>query len=163
MKYTKEFINALGRWEGRRNEVYICSAGYSTIGIGHKLTKSELSSGKILIGNEKVYWREGLTDEQIDFLALQDLRKCCLALQKYVTVELSQCQMEALASFIFNVGITAFKNSTLLSVLNAGHYDKVPKQLQRWVYASGKVSQGLINRRAYEISWWHRQAQVLDN
>jgi len=38
----------LTEWEGKRNEVYLDSAGLPTIGAGHLLTKDELNVGKDL-------------------------------------------------------------------------------------------------------------------
>ena len=69
-------------------------------------------------------------------------------------VGLNQHEYEALISFCFNVGINAFKRSTLLRRLNKGDVGSVPAQLARWVYAGGKKSNGLINRRDKEIQWF---------
>lgn len=67
-----------------------------------------------------------------------------------VTVPLSQNQFDALVSFAFNVGATAFQGSTLLSVLNQGNYDDVPSQMLRWNRAGGRVLRGLTRRRTAE-------------
>jgi GH24 family phage-related lysozyme (muramidase) len=50
-----------------------------------------------------------------------------------------------------NVGIGAFKDSTLLKRLGAGNYAEVPNQLRRWVRSGAKKVQGLVNRREHEI------------
>lgn len=64
-----------------------------------------------------------------------------------VVVELSQTQWDALVSFCFNVGAGNFRASTLLKKLNAGRYQTVPSELNRWVFAGGKKLDGLIRRR----------------
>lgn len=69
---------------------------------------------------------------------------------KRVTVPLQQHQVDALVSFVFNVGGGAFAESTLLRELNAGHYDAVPRELPRWVKADGKTLAGLVRRRQAE-------------
>ena len=42
----------LASWEGLRTTMYLDSAGLPTIGVGHLLTRSEMTSGKITIGGE---------------------------------------------------------------------------------------------------------------
>ena len=132
------------------------SQGGLTIGYGHLLRKSELTSGKIEIpGFGTVRYWNGLEEDKTMALLDKDLDWAENAVNKYVTVPLSQPQFEALVSFTFNVGATAFKNSTLVRVLNQGHYDQVPAQLKRWNKSGGVVMQGLNNRRASEIVHWN--------
>jgi lysozyme len=57
-------------------------------------------------------------------------------------------------SFTFNVGASAFKQSTLLKRLNARDFVDVPNQLRRWNKSGGKKVQGLVNRRENEIKLW---------
>ena len=74
------------------------------------------------------------------------------AIERLVTVPMSQPQLDTLASFVFNVGVGAFAQSTLLTVLNAGHFGRVPNDRGRWVHADGKVLPGLVRRRAEEAA-----------
>jgi len=141
-------------WEGSRTRPYRDAGGKLTIGVGHLLTKSELSSGKILIKGKAVLFAAGLSDQQILDLLGQDLAGAEQAVNDGVEVDLNQSQFDTLVSFSFNVGNTAFKNSTLLRLLNQGEYDAVPAQLRRWVRCNGKVVQGLVNRREQEIELW---------
>jgi len=68
-----------------------------------------------------------------------------------VRVPVTDNQLLAMASFTYNVGEDAFSNSTLLRLLNEGlSKDKVALQFDRWVYAGGKVSNGLKKRRNAE-------------
>lgn len=68
-----------------------------------------------------------------------------------VKVPITNNQLVALASFAYNEGSGALQGSTLLKLLNSGT-DKatVAAQFDRWVYANGSVSNGLINRRNAE-------------
>jgi lysozyme len=68
-----------------------------------------------------------------------------------VKVPINDNQLIALSSFIYNLGEGSLANSTLLKLLNAG-VDKsiVAPEFDRWVYAGGKVSKGLKNRRSAE-------------
>ncbi len=99
----------LEEWEGVRLKAYKDSAGLLTIGVGHLLTKSELSSGKININGESVKYVNGLTAEQADELLEQDVKPAETTVNNNVKVELNQHQFDALVSFTFNVGGGAFK------------------------------------------------------
>ena len=142
--------------EGYREHVYKDAAGLPTIGVGHLLTKNELSSGTIRIGNEWVRYTnsQGLTREQVKALLAQDLRQTENAVLSCVTVTLTQGQFDALVSLVFNIGTGAFRQSTLLKVLNLGHVEDVPAQMRRWTRAGGKVLPGLVRRREIEINRW---------
>lgn len=147
-------------WEGLELNEYLDSGGAPTIGIGHLMTRSERMSGKIIIKGTSVAYRNGLTAQQCLDLLDQDLDPAENTVNSAVTVALNQNQFDALVSFTFNVGDSAFRSSTLLKVLNAGHYDQVPGQLARWVHDNGKVVKGLVNRRNKEIELWNRPVSV---
>ena len=155
MNMSQKGEELLAQWEGFETNVYLDSAGLKTIGVGHLLTKDELSSGKIIINGEPVKYANGLTKQQVFELLGQDLTRFDQAVNDGVTVALKQNQFDALVSFSFNVGVSAFKNSTLLKVLNKGKYDEVPGQLGRWVHSGGHKVQGLVNRRENEVKLWN--------
>jgi lysozyme len=155
MQMSENGLELLKQWEGFKSKLYKDSAGLPTIGVGHLLTKSELTSGKITINNVAVDYANGLTDQQILDLLSQDVDPAAAAVTARVKVTLSQNQFDALVSFTFNVGIGAFSGSTLLKVLNQSQYNQVPDQLLRWNKAGGKVVPGLTNRRQNEIKLWN--------
>lgn len=68
-----------------------------------------------------------------------------------VKVPLTNNQRAALASLIYNIGRTAFQQSTLLKLLNAKDYVGAAHQFTVWNRAANKVLAGLINRRAREV------------
>jgi len=72
------------------------------------------------------------------------------AIEQYVKVTLNQTQYDALASFIYNVGATAFRKSTMLKLLNTGDYKGAADQFPRWNKQKGKVLNGLTKRRQKE-------------
>jgi lysozyme len=154
MEISERGIELLGELEGRESHVYLESAGFQTIGIGHLMTRSELMSGKIWIGGKSVAWRNGLSSDDIDELLRQDVSKAAETVNTFVDVPLSQNQFDALVSFVFNIGGQAFRKSTLRRLLNAGDYASVPEQMRRWHHAGGRDVQGLKNRREKEISLW---------
>jgi lysozyme len=157
MQMSENGLELLKQWEGFELKVYKDSAGLLTIGVGHLLTKSELSSGKIVINGVTVKYANGLTEQQALDLLSQDVQPAEQTVNTNVKVPLNQNQFDALVSFTFNVGGGAFKSSTLLKVLNQKQYTEVPTQLLRWTRAGGKVVQGLLNRRQNEIKLWNDQ------
>jgi len=155
-QFSKHGLDLLKAWEGSRATVYYDSAGMRTIGVGHLLTRSEITSGKIFIGSQPVKWAAGLMDQQILDLLAQDVHPKELCVNMFVVVPLNQNQFDALVSFVFNVGHQAFQNSTLLRLLNQHGYNTVPEQLMRWTRAAGQVVHGLEVRRRNEIALWNQ-------
>lgn len=142
--------------EGRRLQMYRDQAGYPTIGVGHKLTPSERASGKLFLESGAIRWADGITDEQVLELLRHDVHAAEQGLETGFPgyAELAQHQFDALVSFIFNVGVPAFKASTLLKRLKSGALADVPAQLRRWVYDAGAVDHVLVVRRESEVAQW---------
>lgn len=107
-----------------------------TIGIGH--TGPEVHEGLV--------WN----DSQIDSAFENDSAKYESAVSKLVTVTLNQFQFDALVCLVFNIGIQAFKDSTLLRKLNAGDYAGAANEFTRWCRNDGKKMLGLYRRRYAE-------------
>lgn len=64
----------------------------------------------------------------------------------------TQAQYDAMVSFAYNVGIEAFRSSTLLRKHRAGDYAGAKAEFARWNKNDGKVMNGLIRRRAAEAA-----------
>ncbi len=126
------------RHEGFSPIPYICPAGLSTIGYGHVILEGE------------AFPKAGISPEMAKNLLKQDVRRVEWAVNRFVAVEMSQNQFDALVSFAYNIGNKAFERSTLLRCLNQGLYEKVPKELGKWVFSRGKRLSGLVKRRAEE-------------
>ena len=155
MKASQNLKNLLEQWEGMKQQVYLDSGGKATIGVGHLLTQSERSSGKITIAGQDVKYSTWLSTSECHELLDQDLKSPEKTVNSFVKVPLNQNQFDALVSFTYNLGNTAFQNSTLLKMLNAGSYIQVPGQFRRWIHDNGRVVQGLVNRREKEIVLWN--------
>lgn len=132
------------QWEGLRTTAYKDVAGIWTIGYGHTAAAGKPAP------------KQGLkvTEKQAEEILAQDLNQYEKAVDAGVNVTLSDNQFSALVSFTYNVGIGAFRKSTLLKKLNKGDYDAVPTEMMKWVNAGGKRVQGLVNRRAAEAGLW---------
>lgn len=74
------------------------------------------------------------------------------AVNRLVTVKLTQGEFDALVDFVFNEGIGHFAASTMLTLLNAGDYAGAANQFDRWDLAGGQVVAGLIRRRNAEVA-----------
>lgn len=132
---SAEGIDLIKSHEGLRLNAYLCPAGVLTIGYGHTAT---------------VYPNMAITTSQAETLLTEDLRKFEDAVSKYVTVPISQNQFDALVSFSFNVGVGAFRGSTLLRLLNNKRYRQAANEFDRWVNGGGVRLPGLVRRRREE-------------
>ena len=90
------------------------------------------------------------TDAQATDWLREDLQAAEDAVRHMVDVPLTQMQFDALASFVFNVGPSAFGSSTLLRLLNAGDAAGAAEQFKRWNRGADGVLPGLVARRAAE-------------
>ena len=154
MPLSQNFIIFLAQLEGIRTKPYRDAAGLQTIGVGHLITQQELRTGIIVINADNAEWRGGLSTQQVYDLLDQDLQRFVAAVEDAVNVPLTQNQFEALVSFAFNIGIGAFRSSSLLRKLNSGDYD-IENELMRWTRAGGRELQGLVNRRRAEWQWYN--------
>lgn len=90
------------------------------------------------------------SDEECLSLLQQDANTASSAVLRHTKVPLSQGELDAYTSFVFNVGEGAYSRSTLLRLLNAGQRHAACDQLLRWTWANGQQLRGLITRRAEE-------------
>lgn len=131
MKTSADGLARLEQREGKRYKAYLDTKGIPTIGVGH--TGPEVRLGLV--------W----TDDQIRIALEKDVKKCEDAINLYCCLALAQHQFDALVSFIFNVGVTAFIKSTLLRKLNQGDFDGAAQQFDRW-----HIPPEITNRRNSE-------------
>lgn len=92
-----------------------------------------------------------ITEERAAKLLYADLVHIQKQLRLLISVSVTQNQFDALVSFVYNVGVGAFKRSVLLKELNSGNYTKAANELHRWVYANGVKLAGLVRRRQAEF------------
>ena len=128
-------IDLIKRWEGFRSNAYLCPGNVWTIGYGH---------------TKNVYQGMCISKAQAEELLKSDLRYFEASVRQLVTVKLNQAQFDALLSFTFNVGVYAFKKSTLLRLINQENFLEAANEFGRWVYANRKKLPGLVKRRDEE-------------
>ena len=137
METSKNGIELIKEFEGRRLVAYQDSVGVWTIGYGHT----------------KDVWEDRLIIKSTaDRLLAEDLAEFEKYVDNLVDVPLTQNQFDALVAWTFNLGPTNLSESTLLKKLNAGDYDSVPSEMKRWNKAGGEVLEGLIRRREAEAA-----------
>lgn len=153
MQFSIQLLDYLKLWEStKRNSkgehiVYDDEAGNPTIGYGHKIVSGDGFNGDSVIS-------------EIDAvgLLLNDIeKKAQKYVKKYVNVELTQNQFDALVSFTFNAGQDAMRR--LASSVNSGNADVIPR-VKTWnkVRKNGVLvpSNGLINRRNGDARIWEK-------
>ena len=135
MKISQEGIALIKRFEGCELKAYQDSVGVWTIGYGHTKEVKE--------GDE-------INQEHAEFMLTEEMPEYEGYINNMVKVLLEQNQFDALCSWVYNLGPTNLKNSTLLTVLNQERYKEVPQEIKRWNKAGGVVLNGLIVRRQAE-------------
>jgi lysozyme len=122
-------------YEGTVKKGYVDPVGIVTACVGHTKT-AELG---------KTY-----TEEECDSLLASDLFEHDSDIKECIHVPLKEHEHAAFLSFAFNVGSSAFCNSTLNRKLNNGDFAGACAELSRWTYAGGRQLPGLVKRRAAE-------------
>lgn len=137
---TEKGLGIIKKFEGFSPTVYICPAGYPTIGYGH-----------VVKPHEREQFANGITPEQAEALLLQDVQTAEQAVLRLITVPLKHGQFAALVSFTFNLGAGALQRSTLRRKVNRGNDEAVPAEFRKWVWAGGRKLEGLVRRREAEV------------
>lgn len=91
-----------------------------------------------------------VTPAQAEMYLREDVKKFASSVDALVTVPLKQCQYDALVSFVYNLGATNFRKSTLLKKLNAKDYKGAADEFLCWVSPGSSVEAGLRRRRTAE-------------
>lgn len=128
-------IPIIKQYEGLKLEAYLCPAGIPTIGYGH--TRGVKLGQKISAAQAEVFLDH-------DYEEAED------AVKRLITVPLTDNQLGALTSFVFNLGEGKLLGSTLRRKLNSGDYKGAAAEFDKWVYSGGKKLNGLIARRTAE-------------
>lgn len=141
MKIDKNGVEFIVSMEGLELKAYKCSAGVWTVGIGS--TRYE--------DGTPVKKGDVITRDRALLLFKNTISIYENAVNKLVTSSINQNQYNALTSFCYNLGVSAFKGSTLLKKVNLNPNDpNITLQLNKWINAGGRPVKGLIIRRMKE-------------
>ena len=127
-------------------DAYIDPVGIPTIGYGS--TYNYDAKRKVKIG-------DSITVEKAIEWLRKETKTIAPQIKALVKVPINQNQLDSLTSFVYNVGIGAFKSSTLLRLLNSGApKSEVAAQFDRWnkgtVNGQKVILPGLVRRRSEE-------------
>jgi lysozyme len=92
---TDKLLEMLKRHEGVRSHVYLCSAGYETIGVGRNISKSGM----------------GLSDDEVDYLLENDIARVIKELSSEYPWfnDLDDVRKDAMIDISFNLGATRLR------------------------------------------------------
>ena len=128
--------------EGCRLTAYPDGKGVWTIGWGH--TGADV--------HEDLIWTQGEADAQLD----ADLANAVQAVTRLKRRLLSDSQMAALISFVFNLGEGTLATSTLLALVNDCRFIDAAKEFLRFDHIGAAESKGLLLRRLDEAALFLR-------
>jgi lysozyme len=92
---TDKLLEMLKRHEGVRSHVYLCSAGYETIGVGRNISKSGM----------------GLSDDEVNYLLENDILRVLKELSSEYPWfnDLDDVRKDAMIDISFNLGATRLR------------------------------------------------------
>lgn len=132
-------FDLIKRFEGLRQDAARLPDGRWTVGYGHTASARE---GAIV------------SEDDAEALLTYDLRQIGQAFDEAIFTPLTQNQVDALASFAFNIGLENFRASAVLRRINAGALLDAAFALEAWRKADldGEriVVDALVRRRAAE-------------
>jgi lysozyme len=149
MKPSQKAVDLIKQFEGFRKDAYICPAGVPTIGYG----ATTWGNG------QKVKMGEIVSMTMAEKLLLADLEKRSNSL---AGLKVNQNQFDALISFVYNLGIGAFRGSTLFRKVQQDPNDPtIRAEFMKWNKArvAGKLVElrGLTRRRDAEANLYYAE------
>lgn len=153
MRLHRLGINIVMHFESFRSRPYLCPANKPTIGYGSRRYKN---GRKVTLSDPQI------TQEAAYDLLVFFMDKCGEDIKKCLKVDLNDYQFSALVSFVYNIGITQFKTSSVLKLVNENpNNPAIRERFMRWnkITIDGKkvVSNGLINRRKAEADLYFKE------
>jgi lysozyme len=136
LRLSKPGFDVLADREGLELEAYLDERGILTIGIGHTSAA----------GPPKVTQGMTITRDEAQEIFVQDAERFRRECQSAAGVPVHQHELDALASFLFNIGSTNFLGSTALKRLKQGDYAGCAEAMSWW-----NKPPSLISRRRGEI------------
>ena len=112
---TEKLLEMLKRHEGVRSHVYLCSAGYETIGVGRNISKSGM----------------GLSDDEVDYLLENDIVRVIKELSSEYPwfKDLDDVRKDAMIDISFNLGATRFRGfKRALAAMEVADYTTAAKE-----------------------------------
>jgi len=129
----EKLLEMLKRHEGVRSTVYLCSAGYETIGVGRNISESGI----------------GLSEDEVDYLLENDIARVIKELSsEYAWFnDLDDVRKDAMIDISFNLGATRLRGfKKALAAMEVADYDLAAKE-----FLDSKWSRD-VKGRAHELA-----------
>jgi lysozyme len=142
-KISQDGLALLKSMEGLSLDAYPDGGGWS-IGYGHH--------------GPDVYPGMSITQQRADDLLRSDLERFEIGVEQSLTQSATQEEFDAMVDFAYNVGLNAFKESTLLAHVNAGRHAEAVAEFHKWVYGGdpNEPLPGLVKRREKEAAMYKK-------
>lgn len=151
MYISKLAFEKIKEFEGCKLQAYQDAAGVWTIGYGHTYNVCE---------------GDRITQQLADDMLQEDIENVerqLMALHDPEIMRMTKAQLDAVVSFVFNLGIRRWQYSTLRRYIMLGKpKDKIRVEWKRWSYAGGKRLAGLVKRRQWECNRFFEPSESWD-
>jgi len=130
---TEQLLEMLKRHEGVRSHVYLCSAGYETIGVGRNISQSGM----------------GLSEDEVDYLLENDILRVLKELSSEYPWfnDLDDVRKDAMIDISFNLGATRLRGfKKALAAMEVADYTLAAKE-----FLDSKWSRD-VKGRAHELA-----------
>ena len=143
MKISNKGLELIKEFEGFRANAYLCPTKIPTIGYGNTFWED----------GRRVRMGEQISKSRAEALLLHTVNGFVAtgvfdSLNK--NIKISQNQFDAMVSLAYNIGLGAFRNSTLLRKVNVGDFIGASLEFPKWNRSGGKRLLGLTRRRERE-------------
>lgn len=148
----KQFIKA--RENGSYMVINTGQPPKKSVGYGHELSATEISTNSVTIGGAQVPLSIPLTQPQINELFDQDITEVQEWMRPALgNLAVTQTQFDMLCSLAFNIGKNNFESSPAIKALMDNDLQKVPNNwMKHTLNAEGRLVQGLVSRRRAEVT-----------
>jgi lysozyme len=158
MEVDPRAIRLISHFEGRANYAYDDPVGVCTVGVGHALKPHRRCTPKDFrrYGSRS---RPRMTDEKVDRILARDLQVFTDGVRALVRRDTKQHEFDAMVSLAYNIGLGAFKSSTVLRMHNRRRSFAAGLAFTLWVFGGGQRLPGLVRRRRAE-RFLYRKGQL---
>ena len=119
-------------------EPYLCPAGLPTQGWGVVVPSLDVPP---------------ISQDMADAILRRDLpRYMADALKASPILAAHPSRLAAITSFVYNLGASRYRASTLRKRIDAGDWEATATEIQKWTRGGGRVLPGLVKRRAAEAA-----------
>lgn len=133
-------VDIVKRFEGFRPKAYLCPAGVWTVGYG---TTSAA-------GVAEVHAQTTVSEPEAELWLILTLSKFAKKIRPLIRCLMTSNEWAAMLSLAYNIGVNAFRRSSVLRHFNAGEKTRAADAFLLWKKAKGKVLKGLVVRREAE-------------